>query len=102
MNARSTDTYTPGPWSITNPNYGPLMAEIGTDSRPVGIVWTRQMCSRKESDRSIAEPNAEGEANARLIAAAPELLAALKLAYPLLTDKAAREEIGALLNRIGQ
>jgi hypothetical protein len=29
-----------------------------------------------------------------------EAVAALKLAYPLLTDKAAREEIGELLNRI--
>jgi hypothetical protein len=29
-----------------------------------------------------------------------EAVAALKLAYPLLTDKSAREEIGELLNRI--
>ena len=29
-----------------------------------------------------------------------EAIAALKLAYPILTDKAAREEIGELLNRI--
>jgi hypothetical protein len=29
-----------------------------------------------------------------------EAVAALKLAYPLLTDKAVREEIGELLNRI--
>jgi hypothetical protein len=29
-----------------------------------------------------------------------ECVAALKLAYPILTDKAAKEEIGALLNSI--
>lgn len=63
------NTHTPGPWHITSesvqyhyihaPNNG-IVAEVGKRSNV----------------------NGEGKANARLIAAAPELLSALKAALP--------------------
>jgi hypothetical protein len=42
----------------------------------------------------------ERVADHHLCAAAPRMLAALELAYARLDDKAAKEEIGALLNSI--
>jgi hypothetical protein len=59
------------------------------------------MSPETEQERAEMEATSQqGRANSHLIAAAPRMLAALRLAYPLLTDKAAREEIGALLNEI--
>lgn len=74
--------HTPGPWAIRD-GYGLLKAEVGPSGRAVATVWTKQMPNGKEDQK---EPLAwaEGEANAALIAAAPELLEALQsvMNYP--------------------
>ncbi len=69
--------HTPGQWKI-RAGYGKLMSEIGTDSRAVCTVWTKQPKYNQTTERSEPAAWAEGEANAALIAAAPELLAALR------------------------
>lgn len=75
--------HTPGPWKVVG------MEVHACDDRATVVC-----------EVTGASTNPVAVADARLIAAAPEMLAALKMAYPLITDKAAREEIGALLNRI--
>lgn len=78
-------SHTPGPWKLD----GFLIVDArGEEVLDLG-GYSTLMAGRLKNP-----------ADARLIAAAPEMLAALKLAYPLLTDKAAREEIGALLNSL--
>jgi len=57
--------HTPGPWSW---NHGPRDSEFDTITGPKGFF----ICE-------IAISHPENEANARLIAAAPELLEALKI-----------------------
>lgn len=66
--------HTPGPWSIggASGNEGEAR-EIASESRCV--AWTASTWDEDEGDVVTAED----DANARLIAAAPELLAALKL-----------------------
>lgn len=56
-----TEKHTPGPWSIGK--YGDVTDATGEVVRAKGLALTR---------------GAEAEANARLIAAAPDMLAALK------------------------
>jgi len=68
--------HTPGPWKIAKDNYG------------VERVWD----SRLDCDIACCEgdgslPREERVANTRLIAAAPELLAALKAAWAGVSDK---------------
>ena len=65
--------HTPGPWRITD-RYGVLTYQVGIDGRTVCTVWPRQQGNRPSVVDT--EPWPEGEANARLIAAAPDLLAA--------------------------
>ncbi|MCB2020944.1 MAG: hypothetical protein KDG44_09070, partial [Burkholderiaceae bacterium] len=67
--------HTPGPWRITD-RYGVLTDQVGIDGRTVCTVWVRQQGHRPSGVDT--EPWPEGEANARLIAAAPELLDALR------------------------
>lgn len=76
--------HTPGPWRVENSlkNGFEVWAPIDGGSMRVAVTGHAYTFDK---------------ANAGLIAAAPEMLAALRLAYPLLTEKAAREEIGALL-----
>ncbi len=66
---------TPGPWFITH--YGPLRAsyqhQIGTADKTVAYTWLPS-----SPDDKIPQTSPEHEANARLIAAAPELLEALE------------------------
>ena len=72
--------HTPGPWRITD-RYGVLTDQVGIDGRTVCTVWARQQGHRPSGVDT--EPWPEGEANARLIAAAPELLDALRAAVDL-------------------
>ena len=72
--------HTPGPWRITD-RYGVLTYQVGIDGRTVCTVWPRQQGHRPSGVDT--EPWPEGEANARLIAAAPELLDALRAAVDL-------------------
>ena len=60
-------THTPGPWAV---GYGSKV--VAVYMKPISEGWyVRDQVARFDRD-------AEGEANARLIAAAPDLLAALK------------------------
>ena len=63
---------TPGPWAISG-DYGLLSSEIVARDgrRAIASVWTKRAGVRDEYD---SWP--EGEANARLISSAPDLLAA--------------------------
>jgi|SRR5579864_6445341 len=64
-------SHTPGPWEATKPA---LSCEIHANKIHVASAFAKVPAGT--SDRYILEP--EAEANARLIAAAPELLEALK------------------------
>jgi hypothetical protein len=61
--------FTPGPWEVGEPNQGGSVLAVGvfSDRWHIADVW-----------RDVPELVEEAEANARLIAAAPDLLAALK------------------------
>jgi len=62
--------HTPGPWAVGQ-LYGSTQVEISAPGRAIAIVWNRRGCRIKDNVESWPE----GEANARLIAAAPDLLA---------------------------
>lgn len=69
--------HTPGPWDQRQ-RYDTLRDEIGTRGKALATVWVRAIEGVLTHEQSITL-TAEGEANARLIAAAPELLEALEL-----------------------
>jgi hypothetical protein len=60
--------HTPGPWEAEP-------VELGTSERP----WVGRLAEHQYSALACGNDQAEAIANARLIAAAPELLAALQL-----------------------
>lgn len=70
--------HTPGPW-LNHGQYNALRDEIGAEGRAICTVWTRKPGDGL-IDRQEPQPWPEGEANARLIAAAPDMLAALVIA----------------------
>lgn len=82
------ESFTPGPWQIV-PATDHMPAYICTDPN-----------KHMETEIAVIYGRKDEKANARLIAAAPQMFAALKRLYPLLADKGMREEIGALLNEI--
>lgn len=72
--------YTPGPWSVdTKPTLGTTIS-IRSENREVAVVATNGVS------------DAVGQANARLIAAAPELLRALEMALESLDMAGIPEE----------
>jgi hypothetical protein len=79
MRASGRVPHTPGPWEVCDLDFRAIEGPDG---------------------RIVADLRSFNPSDAALVAAAPEMLAALKRVYPLLTDKAAKEEIGALLNSI--
>jgi hypothetical protein len=70
----ATDKHTPGPW----------YAKYIGDRKPIGSNELIGVYQVNDGTRLIAEPLSE--ANARLIAAAPDLLEALLLAYAALDN----------------
>ena len=69
--------HTPGPWIIgTDPRYP---SEPCVDAVVDGVVWHIALCHM-----GLGPDDTSAEANARLIACAPELYAALKEALPSL------------------
>ena len=72
--------YTPGPWTIDHQRIGPygdpvaLLCDVHDPMTGTVIDWPRG----NYSGTAMSIDDAENEANARLIAAAPDLLAALK------------------------
>ena len=71
--------HTPGPW-VAASAYGLLKTEVlaVNEGRVVATVWTKTMAAEPGTGRSIAVDRPDGIANLALIAAAPDLLAALK------------------------
>jgi hypothetical protein len=85
--------HTLGQWKI-RAGYGRLMSEIGPEDRAVCTVWTKQPKYNQVTERSEPAAWAEGEANAALIAAAPEFYESATANYggwigPELLDAAA-------------
>lgn len=64
--------HTAGPWEVTN--WGQV-ASVTTHNRALGIATVNAY-----GDTTKGIPSAEDTANARLIAAAPDMLAALRMA----------------------
>lgn len=75
--------HTPGPWEL-RPSYGNLCSEIVAGGRAIATVWTKQASTREEQKEPVAWP--EGEANAALIVAAPELLSELQAAHQIILN----------------
>jgi hypothetical protein len=68
--------HTPGPWRNCG-QYDKLRDEVGATGKAIAVVWTRRAADGLQR-RGETDADAEGEANARLIAAAPDLLEALQ------------------------
>lgn len=66
--------HTPGPWRV-GCQHGLQKLEIANSnySKAVATVWAKQAVSRREDGRQVYVADPEGEANCRLIAAAPEM-----------------------------
>lgn len=73
-------THTPGPWNITDDGYSIVGNDGGTLIVSTGKSgWEHLAACSAQSGSSLAKDHfPESEANAHLIAAAPELLAALR------------------------
>lgn len=85
----ANNQHTPGPWKIAaRDQYGIFIAPFGMN--------TTLICARKGG---LDLPNEEIEANARLIAAAPELLDALKEAIEIAREACDRDGVDSTLAR---
>ena len=72
-------TYTPGPWKYcSNTDGGPCTNIYADNRRFVGQAFGKSHASHFLMDPKIFPPRDEQLDNARLIAAAPDLLAALQ------------------------
>lgn len=80
--------HTKGPWRKCSPaskrNNGQRIIIVGANDRAIGDVWTL---------------DEEGQANARLIAAAPDLLAALQDMVALVQEKGMPARWAKTLNK---
>lgn len=87
--------HTPGPWIIgTDPRYP---SEPCVDAVVDGVVWHIALCHM-----GLGPDDSSAEANARLIACAPELYAALRKALPSLRGEARDAAVAALEKADGQ
>ena len=68
--------HTPGPWSIWNFSDDPRHVAVGPDAGGLAIA---DVVACNAHGCYTAETESRGQANARLIAAAPDLLAALQM-----------------------
>jgi hypothetical protein len=81
--------HTPGPWIIgIDPKYP---SEPCIDAVVDGVIWHIALCHM-----GLGPDDSSAEANARLIACAPELYAALKKALPALSGEAHAIALAAL------
>ncbi len=93
-------THTKGPWHMSDRPNGPFW-HIGSDHSVNGEPCKsgRQAIASVHAANKKFDPEyaAMFAANARLIAAAPELLEMLKNAYPFIEDRIFRARIGAVI-----
>ena len=81
--------HTPGPWIIgTDPRYP---SEPCVDAVVDGVIWHVALCHM-----GLGPDDSSAEANARLIACAPELYAALKEALPSLQGECYKAALAAI------
>lgn len=75
MNEKATSTqgFTPGKWLINDEGWRSQIVAIGSDRTIAEVFHT-------DEEKSALAPFDEGKANARLISAAPDLLAACQMA----------------------
>ena len=86
-------SHTPGPWVVGNQDPLNFGKQRGNGTEPIGFVYGPSFPERSELGR-------EALSNARLIAAAPELLEALKMGYADTMDYIQRNHLsGAENNR---
>ena len=70
------NAHTPGPWD-RRIEYNLLKDEIGVRGKAICSTWVRRFDGTLTDERRIVR-DPEGEANARLISAAPDLLSELQ------------------------
>ncbi len=75
-------THTPGPWKVNS-----------SWSNDLGVVADDRLVAMVTNDEDRPIDDAEQLANARIMAAAPELLAALKLAVRVMQDNGIDESM---------
>lgn len=94
MKEQTSRKHTPGPWHISG-KHGNLRTEVVSGGRAIAAVWTHQSVPVDVTDPqrgNTEQPLEEGAGNLRLIAAAPDLLAACNAAM----DAMIREDFGTL------
>lgn len=80
----SAAKHTPGPWAVTRVGMLRAVHPAGTSNERFDIV---RVCPSNYHPDGIAAADAEADANAALIAAAPDLLAALRDAVAFYDDR---------------
>ena len=95
-------THTPGPWTIDHQRIGPpgepvaLLCDVNDSMAGTVIDWPRG----HDSGTAMSIDDAENEANARLIAIAPELLAIVQHLADAQRDGAQGVYFGALFGAV--
>lgn len=84
--------HTPGPWKV-----GRLPLRLEVDENPIPLIYTHDGGLEIAQVRTSAPEPGEREANARLIAAAPDLLAACKAALDMGDEFEAEKMIRAAI-----
>jgi hypothetical protein len=92
----SAAKHTPGPWELRE-GHGPLTDQIVTSERAIATVWTRNFVNTPDERSAQPAPWAEGEANARLLLAAPALYDSLETLVDALTTGAGHDFIEAFV-----
>ena len=100
-----THTHTPGPWRVEDWKYTDSRFSWRRDGVPTIVSANDAIAEAFNLYRPNAEDDAESEAlaNARLIAAAPELLEALQnLTHPMASDEDLQNALAVIAKAEGR